>query len=104
MTYALCYIQLEPDDKPTCFCLLDFENRYYYGGKNGSLQRAFGAGRRRLYPDEIANYLNSKNNVFKMISLTREQFGKFLQFSVNAFEGKDPKKTFKRFGLAEWLI
>lgn len=104
MKYALCYIQLEKDDRPTSFCLLDFENRYYYGGKNGSLQRAFGAGRRRLYQDEIDNYLNNKNTIFKMISLTYEQFSKFLQFSVKAFEGKDIQKTFKRFGLMEWLI
>ena len=104
MKYAICYIQLETDEKPSSFCLLDFENKYYYGGKNGSLQRPFGAGRRRLYPDEIDNYLDNRSGIFKIISLNYEQFKKFLQFSVNAFEGKDIMKTFKRFGLAEWLI
>ena len=44
--------------------------------------------------DEIQNYLDSRNNIFKIISLSYEQFKKFLEFSVNAFEGKDTKKTF----------
>lgn len=104
MKYAISYIQLKNDDKPTSFCLLDFENKYCYSGKNGSLQRPFGKGRRPMSNDEIQNYLDSKNNIFKIISLSYEQFKKFLEFSVNAFEGKDTKKTFKRFGLAEWLI
>lgn len=104
MKYAISYIQLEEGDRPTSFCLLDFENKYCYSGKNGSLQRVFGKGRRPMSDEEIENYLSSKNSVFKMISLSYEQFKKFLEFSVNAFEGKDTKKTFKRFGLAEWLI
>ena len=102
LTHALTYSMDRKKKLPYDFTLIDIENKIVYIGKGGMLNKTFKSHRLHLEEQQLDYYLET--NYRNVVPLTIEQFKKFLNFPVTAFESKSISKTFPRFGLAEWLI